>query len=144
MILSFQLFSLTNGVYVKSTLQNTRVAFKLFQGVKPKYQGICSQTVLCAAQFRRSSRCRTPWSVKTGHTGHSISLTLSDFRRVPFLEHLVLMYFSGGKKKKNWRKDTTHCVGLDQQQAQGLKFMNTEVLDTTAEEPVDNQAHPPP
>ena len=46
------------------------------------------------------------------------------------------MYFSGEKKKK-WRKDTTHCVGLDQQQAQGLKFMNTEV-DTTVEEPADN------
>ena len=135
MILSFQLVSLTNGVYVKSTLQNMRVACTLFQGVKPKYQGICSQTMLCAAKLRRSSRCRTPQSAKTGHTGHSTSLTLSDFRRVPFLEHLVLMYFSGEKKK--WRKDTTHCVGLDQQQAQGLKFMNTEV-DTTVEEPADN------
>ena len=100
MILSFQLFSLTNGVYVKSTLQNMRVACTLFQGVKPKYQGICSQTMLCAAKLRRSSRCRTPQSAKTGHTGHSTSLTLSDFRRVPFLEHLVLMYFSGEKKKK--------------------------------------------
>lgn len=46
-------------------------------------------------------------SVKTGHAGHSTSLTLSDFSRVPFLEHLVLMYFSG--KKKNWRKDVTLC-----------------------------------
>lgn len=75
-------------------------------------------------------------SVKTGHAGHSTSLTLSDFSRVPFLEHLVLMYFSG--KKKKLEEGCNHCVGLDQQQAQGQKFMNTELLDTTAEEPADN------
>lgn len=137
MILLFWLFYLTDGVYLKSALQNMRVACKLFQGVKPKYQGICSQTMLGAAKLRQSSCCRTPQSVKTGHAGHSTPLTLSDFSRVLSLEHLVLMYFSG-KKKKKMETGCNHCVGLDQQQAQWLKFMNTEFLDTTAEEPADN------
>ena len=42
------------------------------------------------------------------------------------------------KKKKKMETGCNHCVGLDQQQAQRLKFMNTEFLDTTAEEPADN------
>ena len=88
------------------------------QGVRAKNRGICSQTMLGAAKLRRSSRCGTPQRVKTAHPGHNTSLTLSDCRRVAFLEHLVFMYFSGGRK--NWREDTTHCVGLDQQQAQGV------------------------
>ena len=44
----------------------------------------------------------------------------------------------GSGEKKKMETGCNHCVGLDQQQAQRLKFMNTEFLDTTAEEPADN------
>ena len=115
-ILLFPLcYTLTDGVYFNSPLQNMRGPCKLLQGVRAKNQGICSQAMLGAAKLRRSSHCRTPQHVKTAHPGHNTSLTLSDCRR--YWSILCSCISQGGK---NWRKDTTHCVGLDQQQAQGV------------------------
>lgn len=56
------------------------------------------------------------------------------------------LYFHGGscvsvllrKKKKNCRKARTQRIGADLPQAKLLKFINTDALDTHAEEPASN------
>lgn len=117
---------------------------KVVKGVKPQYRGFCTWTIFGDAKHVLSAQDFTD----AGGTG--IQSTAHPRRYQPsgaLLSWRIMCQCTSQEKKKekektNCRKARTQRIGADLPQAKLLKFINTDALDTHAEEPASNWVLP--